>query len=299
MWLINYEVIMKIENVKFESPIMAILPDRINDVIALRAETIVECDNVAEAVQRRATKFKNIKKAVVTVPLHGYISHKPTIWSACGCGIETSSETFANWITDLVANKDVGAIIIDVDSPGGTVMGLSGVVDKIREVKGKKPIIAVVNDLMASAAYWIGSVADEIVSDPDALTGSIGTIGVHADFSEALKQAGIDVTIIKAGQFKDEGSPFKPLTEEAKANQQAMIDRYYNVFVASVAQNRGVSAAKIKSDFGQGRVFNAEKAKAVGMIDRIATMEQVVNDLRPAGKTTSRARAELDLLKSR
>lgn len=288
---------MKIENLQFESIMLAIMPERLNDVIARREQLVIEGVDVVAAINRRATKFKDIKGKVVTVPLHGYISHKATIWSAMG--FETSSETFGKWIDALVDNADVGAIVIDVDSPGGTVLGLTGVTDKIRSIRGKKPIIAVVNDLMASAAYFIASAADEIISDPDALTGSIGTICVHLDWSGFLENAGVKPTIFKAGKFKDEGNPYTPLTDEAKANYQEAVDEFYEGFVSAVAKNRGITAAKVKSDFGQGRVFMAQKAKSVGMIDRIATLENVIADLLGGkGKSKSRARAELDLLET-
>lgn len=284
---------MKTEIYK-EGNIFAIMPERIGDVIATRQQAVIENVNIEDAINRRATKFKDVKGKVVAVPLYGYISHKPTIWSALG--FETSSETFAGWMNDLVNNGDVGAIVIDIDSPGGTVAGLSGITDKIYSLRGKKPIIAVVNDLMASAAYFIGSAADEIVADPDSLTGSIGTIAVHADWSKALESAGIDVTIIKAGKYKDEGSPYKPLTDEAKEDYQNMVNQYYETFVSAVARNRNVSITKVKSDFGQGRVFKAQKAREVGMVDRIATFEQVISDLLPKGSRSAKARAELSLI---
>ena len=286
---------MKIEDIKFESNILAIMPEKLNDIIAVRQEAVIEGVEIDDAINRRATKFKNVRGKVVVVPLHGYISHKASIWSAMG--FETSSETFAGWLEDLAGNKDVGVIVIDIDSPGGTVLGLSGVSEKIYSMRGKKPIIAVVNDLMASAAYFIGSAADEIVADPDSLTGSIGTIGVHIDWSGALEQAGLNITIIKAGKYKDEGNPYSPLSDEAKADYQDMVNQYYESFVSAVARNRGITAGKVESDFGQGRVFKANKAKDVGMVDRIATLEQVINDLLPKGKSKSLAKAELDMLK--
>ncbi len=286
---------MKVEEIAFESKLLAVMPDKLNDIIAVRQQAVIESVDIEDAVNRRATRFKNIKGAVVTVPLHNYISHKATIWSAMG--FETSSETFAGWIEDLANNSDVGAIIIDIDSPGGTVLGLSGVTDKIFSLRGSKPIIAVVNDLMASAAYFIGSAADEIVADPDSLTGSIGSFCVHVDWSGALEQAGINVTIIKGGKYKAEGNPYEPLSEEAKADYQSNVDQYYETFVSAVARNRGITESKVKAEFGQGRVFKADKAKSVGMIDRIATMKQVLSDLLPKGKDKSRARAELDILK--
>ncbi len=286
---------MKIENWHFEGDNLAVMPESLQDIISKREMAIIDGIDVEDAINRRATKFKNVSGKVVTIPLHGFISHKATIWSALG--FETSSETFGMWMDSLVNNGDVGAIVIDVDSPGGTALGLSGVSDKIFSLRGKKPIIAVVNDLMASAAYFIGSAADEIVSDPDALTGSIGTISVHMDFSQFLENAGIKPTVITSGKFKGEGNPFMPLTDEAKEDMQRMVDDFGASFVEAVARNRGTTITDVKQNFGQGRVFRATEAKSIGMIDRVATMENVITDLMPKGKSKSRANAKLDIIK--
>ncbi len=285
---------MKIENWQFEGDNLAVMPESLQDIISKREMAIIDGIDIEDAINRRATKFKNVTGKVVTIPLHGFISHKATIWSAMG--FETSSETFGMWMDSLVNNGDVGAIVIDVDSPGGTALGLSGVSDKIFSLRGKKPIIAVVNDLMASAAYFIGSAADEIVSDPDALTGSIGTISVHMDFSQFLENAGIKPTIITSGKFKGEGNPFEPLTDEAKEDMQRMVDDFGASFVEAVARNRGTTVTDVKQNFGQGRVFRATEAKSIGMIDRIGTMENVIKDLMPRGRSKSRAKSELDVL---
>jgi signal peptide peptidase SppA len=255
---------------------------------------IIDGIDIEDAINRRATKFKNVSGKVVTIPLHGFISHKATIWSAMG--FETSSETFGIWMDSLVNNGDVGAIVIDVDSPGGTALGLSGVSEKIFSMRGKKPIIAVVNDMMASAAYFIGSAADEIVADPDAMTGCIGTIMMHMDHSKFLENLGVKATVIKSSKFKGEGNPFEPLTDEAKEDMQRTVDEFGDSFNAAVARNRGTSIADVKQNFGQGRCFMPTQAKSVGMIDRIATMENVIKDLMPKGKSKSRAKSELDLL---
>ena len=244
---------MKIENWHFEGDNLAVMPESLQDIISKREMAIIDGVDVEDAINRRATKFKNVSGKVVTIPLHGFISHKATIWSALG--FETSSETFGMWMDSLVNNGDVGAIVIDVDSPGGTALGLSGVSDKIFSLRGKKPIIAVVNE-----------------------------------------NAGIKPTVIISGKFKGEGNPFMPLTDEAKEDMQRMVDDFGASFVEAVARNRGTTVTDVKQNFGQGRVFRATEAKSIGMIDRIGTMENVIKDLMPKGRSKSRAKAELDVL---
>jgi signal peptide peptidase SppA len=277
--------------------LLAILPDRIGDIIAKRESAVIDSIDIEDAMNRRATKFNNVKGDIMVVPINGFISHRATLWSALG--LESSSETIGIWVDALMNNPSVGAIVFDVDSPGGTATGLTGISDKIYEYRGKKPMVAVVNDLMASAAYFIGSAADEIVADPDSVTGSIGTLYVHEDWSKYLENRGVDVTFISAGKYKTEGNFYEPLTETAKEEIQSMVNLYYETFVSAVARNRNVSVSTVKSDFGQGRIMRAVQAKNAGLVDRIATLEQVIKDLMPKDNRSSRTRNEAYALKAR
>ena len=281
---------------KLESDHLALWSEKLSAVLAMRQLTITEDVDVEAAINRAATRFKNVKGQVVVVPLYGFISHKPTVYSALGW--ETSSETFVGWLEELVSNSDVGAIVIDVDSPGGTVAGLSSASERIYNMRGTKPIVAVSSDLNASAAYFLSSSADEVVADPDSLTGSIGTIAIHASYEKLLEANGVDVTIIKAGKYKDEGNPYQALTEEAKENYQSMVDGYYETFVAAVARNRNMTPAKVKSQFGQGRVLSALEAKNVGMVDRVATVRDVVAGVRRRAKRNFKNKLTLMKLKA-
>lgn len=259
--------------------LLFILPNKIGDMLHLRETAVIDNVDIEEAMNRRATKFNNVKGDVVLVPVNGFISHKESIFSALG--LETSSETIGKWVDSLMNNPSVGAIIFDINSPGGTAAGLTGISNKIYSYRGKKPMIAISNTLMASAAYFIGSAADEIVADPDSLTGSIGSIMVHLDYSAYLEKEGIKPTILQYGKNKSDGNPYEPLSDNAKEQLQGIVDEFGEQFVSAVAKNRGVTISKIKSDFGQGQVFKANKAKEIGMVDRIATLEQVIKDIRP------------------
>jgi signal peptide peptidase SppA len=212
--------------------------------------------------------------AVAVLPLRGVISHRAG-------GIEEASggasvERFTAMYRQAMTNDAIGAVVIDVDSPGGTVAGVEGIVSEMQALKGRKPVVAVANSLMASAAYWIASQADEIVSIPSGTVGSIGVFTAHQDLSVALEQEGVKVTLISAGKFKVEGNPFEPLSDEAKAVIQARVDDAYGTFVKAVAKGRGVSAADVKAGYGEGRALGAKDALAAGMIDRIGTLDDTL-----------------------
>jgi signal peptide peptidase SppA len=179
-----------------------------------------------------------------------------------------------------MADTNVSAIVIDCDSPGGNVQGTPELAKRIFDARGKgKKIIAVCNGTMASAAFWICSAADEVVCTPSGEVGSIGVFMVHLDESGLNEQLGLSYTMISAGEFKTEGNPFQPLSEAARAHFQQGVDEMYDMFVRAVATHREVSTKVVLKDYGQGRVLSATQAKAAGMIDRIATLEETLRRL--------------------
>lgn len=258
--------------------IWALHPDYLSQLDDIKISVDMQTAEEMQAALKRATSFRNVKGRIVILPLSGYIGHRATLFNMI---FGTSTEMFGRWFDEMMADDSIGAIIIDVNSPGGSVAGTQELADKIFAARGQKPIIAVVNSLMASAAYWIGSAADEIIMTPSGEAGSIGVVMVHTDISEAAKQAGFKYTIIRSGEHKYEGNMVEPLSEDAVAYLQGQCDTCYESFLAAVARHRGATVSKIKADFGQGRCLMAKAALAAGMIDRIATMDQVIADLFP------------------
>lgn len=137
-------------------------------------------------------------------------------------------------------------------------------------------MVAVSNTLMASAAYDLAAQADEVVASPSSLTGSIGVWMAHVDLTGALEAEGIKVKLISAGKYKTLGTPYEPLSAEHEARLQAMVDVYYQGFLSRVARGRGTTAAAVKSGFGEGDVLTASAAKAAGLVDKVATLEQTL-----------------------
>lgn len=275
----------------------AILPEKMDEILAFldaRQYGPIDAEKIEAAINRRATKFKNVKGKIALLPLQGVISQKMNLMSNYSGG--TSTDIFGQWFDSAIADASIGAIVIDTDSPGGNVYGTQELSQKIFNARGKKPIVAVVNSMMASAAVWIASAADEIVVTPGGEIGSIGVLSVHTDVSKAEENEGRKTTIIKAGKYKAEGNPYEPLDEEAYTAIQSRIDAYYDAFVSDMSRNRGVS--KTDAKFGEGRMFGAKDAIAMGLADRVGTLEQVIDDLgtKTQGKSARLARAEIDVL---
>jgi signal peptide peptidase SppA len=175
-------------------------------------------------------------------------------------------------------DPNVKAIVIDVDSPGGTVSGVDELATEIYNARkqGTKKITAVSDCLCASAAYWIASQANEVVVSPTSLTGSIGVYQLHEDDSEMLSQVGVKVTLISAGPYKTEGNSYEPLGEEARVAMQGMVDDFYGMFTKAAARGRGVAVKAVTGGFGQGRLLTAQDAVKQGLADRIATLDEVL-----------------------
>lgn len=226
----------------------------------------------------------NTGNRLAIVPIYGLITQRDGWWG-------TSCEQVGEWLDAAVDDSSIGAIVLDVDTPGGSVYGVSELSDKIYAARGTKPIISVVNSLAASAGYWIASAADRVVCTPGGEVGSVGVVAVHQDISRMAENEGVSYTIIQSSKYKTEGTHLKPLADEAHAEIQRQVDRYHYSFVAALARNRGVSKATVETGFGEGRVFGAEAAIERKMIDDIGTLDGVVSGALAAGSSAGKRRA--------
>lgn len=201
-----------------------------------------------------------------------------------------STTAIGQLIDQLVLDPAIKAIVLEIDSPGGTLYGVPELAAKLLAAREQKKIVAIANSLMASAAYWIGTAAEEVWVTPGGEVGAIGVWQMHIDASEAMKQIGWAPTIISAGKYKMEGNPYEPLGDEAKVFMQQRIDEYYDLFTKGVAKARGVTPAAVRAGYGAGRVLGAVEAKAANLVDRIGTMDELLGKL-GARPTTGARRA--------
>lgn len=277
--------------------VWAILPSKLQEIVAVlatrAADEEVDPEVVAAVVAaaRRPAEPPRSGAAVAILPLLGTIGHRAGTFREASGG--TSTERWGAAFRQAVQDQTVSAIVVDVDSPGGTVAGIPELADEIYRARGRKPLVGVTNSFNASAAYWLTSQLDELVAIPSGQVGSIGVMTGHVDMSEALTQRGIKVTYLTSARFKAEGAPEQPLSAEAAAHFQNQIDHYHTLFVRAVARGRGVPVAAVRGEqFGEGRVYNAQEALRRGMVDRLATLEQVVAEL-AGGRWQRPERAEV------
>ena len=230
-----------------------------------------------QAAEQRRNSAASGAGGVAVIPLYGVMAHRAHMVQKVSGPGGTSTELFGRALSAALADPAVAAVLIDVDSPGGSVHGTQELADRIHAARGQgKPIVAIANATAASAAYWVASAADEVVATPSALVGSIGVITAHQDKSAKLAAEGIKMTFVHAGRYKAEGNSTEPLTDEGRAYAQAMVDQFYGVMVKSIARGRGVAPEIVRSRFGEGRTLTAADALAAGMIDRIETLDETI-----------------------
>ena len=229
----------------------------IQAVLAARGEQLVNTDRVI------------MRDGVAVLPVRGPIFRYANMFTQVSGA--TSIDSLAADFGAAVANPSVRAIVLEVDSPGGMVAGVSEFAEKVREATQVKPVVAYVSDTGASAAYWIASAASELVIRDTAGVGSIGTV-------MQTMRGGSDGSI----KFVSSQSPYKQANPDSEAGQrlyQAHVDALAQVFIDSVAAYRGVTPQKVQEDFGKGAMLVGAAAVAAGMADRLGSLESIIAGL--------------------
>lgn len=272
----------------------AIDPTKASEILAFLTDRAAFDKDEGESAKRmRQSDERTVRQqggSVAVIALHGIMAQRRLPGASTGGG--ASTEAVGRAIDKAATDSSVKAIILDIDSPGGSVAGTRELAAKVHGARGLKPVIAQVDSIAASAAYWVAAQATEVVSTPGGSVGSIGVIAVHEDISALLEKRGVRQTIISAGKYKAEGNPLGPLSEEAIAHFQGRVDEAYLDFLGGVSIGRGVSIKAVESGYGQGRMLGAAKALGAGMIDRIATLDETLaRFVAPQPSTQRRARA--------
>ena len=284
---------------EFLSTPWALMPERLNAVSAVMArwsshapataEVLagIDVDKVAREA-RRQTATSVSGGGIAVLPLYGVITQRGNMIEDVSGPGSVSTQKFAAALRLALADESVSQILIDIDSPGGSVYGVAELADEIVAARAQKPIIAIANSLAASAAYWIGCSASEFYVTPGGEVGSIGVWQAHFDYSQALAAEGVTPTLISAGTYKVEGNPYAPLEPEAQAFMQSRVDDYFLAFSKAVAKGRGVPIAQVRNGMGQGRVLGADAAIEQNMVDGIVTLDEAIRKM----LLTARAQAK-------
>lgn len=244
---------------------------------------------IREEAQAQAQTLQQVKGQIAVLPVYGMIEQHPSAWSYWYGG--ASTDLIGETLQQLVDSRDVEAIVLDFHTPGGVSYGVQELSDLIFSLRGRKPIIGIANSMAASAGYWLISACDQVVVTPGGEVGSVGVYIMHVDYSKALEKDGIDVEFVKAGKYKVVANSYAPLDADGRDYLQEIVDECYAAFTSAVARNRGVEVEKVLANFGQGKCLTAQPARQAGMVDRVASLNQVLAKLIGAGPTAGKAAA--------
>jgi len=272
----------------------ALEPEMLAVVVAILSRRLAGDDThpdvMALAQQKRHEQV--VPKGIGVIPMYGVMAPKMNMFSEISGG--TTYQQSTALLREAVNTKDISAIVLDWDSPGGNVQGADEFAHEVMKARAIKPVISQVNYRMCSAAYWIGACATEIVAAPSGVVGAIGVYSIHDDLSKALADKGVKRTYISKGKYKVDGNETEPLTDETKTRWLAELEVPYTKFINAVAHGRGVSASAVRAGFGEGRAVQADDALALGMVDRIATFDDTLTRLTsPATAQPALVRADV------
>jgi protease-4 len=222
---------------------------------------------------------------VLVVPVEGPILANGGGLGPFG-GVVAGGEQLKRLLTDAADDDRVRAVVLELNTPGGSITGSISITDGIRAVQeAGKPVVAYVSELSASGGMWAMAPADAIVASPGALVGSIGVIfGPLRTYTDAVgiddgllgggveTTGGVEEFYVTAGTGKDLGNPFRPLTAEEQASLQEATDRFYDLFVSHVSANRNIPEDVIRQDLG-AFLYDASKAQQLGLVDHLGARD--------------------------
>ena len=179
-------------------------------------------------------------------------------------------------------NKHIKAVIVRINSPGGTVTASDIIYNQIKTFRESSqiPIYAMMMDVAASGGYYIAMSADKVFANPTTVTGSIGVIMLNISIQGLMKKIGVKSKVIKSGKNKDIGSPFKDLTPEERKILQSIIDGLYSTFVEVVEKGRPKLSKKQVLKAADGRIYTAQQAEKLGLIDGVGYLPEIINKIK-------------------
>lgn len=191
-------------------------------------------------------------------------------------GVITDTTELSKEFRDLEERDDIKAIVLRIDSPGGTVGPSQEIHSEILRLKKKKPVVASLGAIAASGGFYAAVAADKIVANPGTLTGSIGVIAEFITAEDLLSKLGVKGYVVKSGKYKDTGSPLRKMNEEELGVLQNVIDDVNGQFIKAVAEGRGLKADYVRK-IADGRILSGAQAKEKGLIDKLGDLTDAID----------------------
>lgn len=229
---------------------------------------------------------EGLKPSVGLIEVSGPISDAGA--SSLLGGTSGGAREFMRQVAEARDDKDIKAVVIRVNSPGGSASASQEMYEAVRRLRAKKPVICSMGDVAASGGYYVAAACDKIYANRATTTGSIGVITELLNYQELARKVGIDQAIIKSGKFKDAGNPARPLTPEEKQLFQQLINNLYNQFVSDVVAGRkaatgGTLTREKLLKLADGRVYSGEQAAKNGLVDETGGLYEAMEFARTKG----------------
>jgi protease-4 len=192
-----------------------------------------------------------------------------------GAGM-SGSEDIGKEILGAADDAFVDAIVLRINSPGGTPAAAQEIVQDLQYARSKKPVVVSMGDTATSAAYYVSAYADRIYANPDTLTGGIGTIWIFSDISEWMQNEGYAVTVVKSGENKDMTYPYRSLSPEEERYAQDLVNRSFERFINDILNQRNISRSAIED----GRLYRGEEALSIGLVDELGNLHAAIEGAR-------------------
>lgn len=190
-------------------------------------------------------------------------------------GVIADSKKIIHHIKQFREDEDIKAVILRIDSPGGTVGPAQEIYREIRKTIGIKKVVASMGTIAASGGYYVAAATDGIMANPGTITGSIGVIVGYTNFRRLLDKIGLTPVVIKSGEYKDLGSPVRDMTDTEREIIQKFVDKTRRQFVEAVSEGRHMPLEKVDA-LADGRIFTGQEAKVHGLVDRLGNLEDAI-----------------------
>lgn len=192
-------------------------------------------------------------------------------------GLIVDSQETVRQLLDLKKEDHVKAVVVRIDSPGGVVGPSQEIHDEVKKLAARKKVLVSMGSVAASGGYYIAAPATKIYSNPGTITGSIGVLMKFSNMEGLMEKVGLKAFTLKTGQFKDAGSPLRPMQPEERALLQGVIDSAHGQFVRAVAEGRKLPLEEVKK-IADGRVFTGEQALALKLVDKLGTLQDAIEE---------------------
>ncbi|NVL90594.1 MAG: signal peptide peptidase SppA [Desulfobacterales bacterium] len=190
-------------------------------------------------------------------------------------GLIADSKPIVSQLKRFRKNKDIKAIVLRINSPGGGVGPSQEIYAEVKKTAGLKKVVASMGSIAASGGYYVAAAADHIMANPGTITGSIGVVMEFANIEELFKKIGISSVVIKSGDYKDTGSPLRKMTSEERLLLESFVGNVHQQFVTAVAEGRKVSEETIR-EIADGRILSGQQARKLGLLDSLGNMEDAI-----------------------